>query len=709
MRTDKAPTRISFALGGALFLIVLTANVRAAVLHPSSPIIMADTEPASVRRALQDLQRDLKKVLGAEPPILNSVSSNSGTGAILVIGPASPKGKWGDPAIKGWESHGIFVRHSSSMPLVVLQGADTRGTIYAIYEFSERFLGIPAAWYWASWIPEAKKQITVPDRTRLIFPGPYVKWRAWFPADQDLVRAWHIGSQDRFEAWAETMLRMKLNMYEGGLLDAASFSPPYPLGRMTQVAKERGIAVVGHHMLVFGSQYDHWDLYWNQIRHQEPPKLLLSNLDALKDFWKYHIERASQAKLEVVWVLALRANRDMPFWTFFPDAPKTPEERGATIHRFLVEQAELLKKVTGDPAPLMRNTFYSEIEELFAQGLFRPPDYPSLIWTFVCARRDHFPADDIRNYDPPPDRLLGYYMNLGFSLSGAHLAAAEGPWKMEWSYRFVNSRGKRPLHFSVVNVGNYREFIMEAAANAKMLWNFESYNTDRFLPEFCATYFGQANAARIAALWRSFYDAYWTQKKPDLPGLQRQYVFQDLRYARALEDFMVLIPKGPNLNPLTDHTVRFWPGYEIDKLAPGRLYRIVPEDNQANNQLDAIIKGTEASAANFVQVVAECDRILPKLPERSRPFFNDILRIQARYMLELNRTLNAAARAQRVLPDRLEARQHLLDARQHFAALKEVLKEAEHGSFTGWYEGDRLFGMKALDENMAAVIEGLGR
>jgi hypothetical protein len=509
------------------------APAHAVVLRPGTPIVIADTEPAPVKRAVADLQRDLQKVLGAQSPVLNSLSVSSDTPAILVVGPASPWARMGNPAIQGWESHGVLVHRSGSTPLVVLQGADTRGTIYAAYEFSERFLGVPAAWYWASWVPEKKRQIVVPDKTRLVFRSPYVRWRAWFPADQDLVRTWHAGSQEKFEAWAETLLRMKLNMYEGGLLDVASFSPPYPLGRMTQVAKDRGIAIVGHHMLVFGSQYDHWDLYWKEIRRREPPKLLLSNLDALKDFWRYHIERTLQEKLEVIWVLALRANRDMPFWTFFPDAPTPPAERGATIRRFLVEQAELLKQVTGETAPPMRNTFSSEIEELFAQGFFRPPEYPSLIWTFVCARRDHFPADDIRNYDPPADRLLGYYMNFGFSLSGAHLAAAEGPWKMEWSYRFVNSRGKRPLQFSVVNVGNYREFVMEATANARMLWDFENYSTNRFLSEFCSMYFGVSNAARIAAVWRSFYDAYWTQKKPDLPGLQRQYVFQDLRTISA--------------------------------------------------------------------------------------------------------------------------------------------------------------------------------
>lgn len=398
-----------------------------------------------------------------------------------------------------------------------------------------------------------------------------------------------------------------------------------------------------------------------------------------------------------MWVLALRSERDRPFWTLFPDAPESPAERGATIRRFLEIQAALLRQVTGEANPPMRNTFYSEISDLFAQGFFRPPDDPSLISTFVCARRDHFPAEDIRSFHPRPGQLLGYYMNFGFSLTGAHLAAAEGPWKMEWSYRYVNSVGDRPLEFSVVNVGNYREFILEAAANAKMLWDFKTYSTDRFLREFCTTYFGAAHAARIAEVWRSFYDAYWTPKKSDLAGLNRQYVFQDMRYARAIEDLAAQIAKGPNPNPLTDR--------KMD--TGGRLYRIVPADNGADNQLDAIVHGTDVSIARFSRVAAACDEILPTLPEQSRPFFNDILCVQARFMLELNRAFNAAAKAVRDLPDAPTARGHLAETQRRLTAARKALSEAEHGSFVGWYGGDRLFNIAGLQQRISKAAEKL--
>ena len=68
--------------------------------------------------------------------------------------------------------------------------------------------------------------------------------------------------------------------------------------------------------------------------------------------------------------------------------------------------------------------------------------------------------------------------------------------------------------------------------------DFEEYRTGAFLRDFCAQYFGPANAERTAVLYRDFYNSYWMQKKPDLPGFDRQYVFQDMRYARALEQIL---------------------------------------------------------------------------------------------------------------------------------------------------------------------------
>ncbi len=663
----------TFAAAAAL--AVQSASGEGVHLRPGVPIYVSDSQPEPVRRAVKDLQRDLAAVLGTPSPV---VSREEAKRPGIIVAESG--------GLSGRESHAVFTRGEN----VVLQGADVRGTIYAIYTFSERFLGVPPLWFWASWRPAHKDSIDLAAGTRLYFPPPYVRWRAWFPNDTDLLSPWKARSAENYEAFLETMLRLKMNTLEGEMMDRGSFDHPYQAGREFRLARDRGMAVTGHHMRIFGSNYDHWDLYWTKIRKQEPPPLTVANTKALEDFWRYHIETGMREKFETIWLIGFRGKTDIPFWQTFPDAPTTDAARATVIQDMMAREAALLKETTGNPAPVMRVTLYNENSDFFAAGLLHPPADPSLIWAFVAARRDHFPAPDIRSFKNDAQRPVGYYLNFQFTSSGAHLAQAEGPWKMEKNYRMVNAISGRPLEFSVVNAGNIREFLLELSANARMMWDFEGYRTDAFLKKFCGQYFGTENGERVAALYRDFYDSYWTQRKPDIAGFDRQYVFQDMRYARALEQILPALGKGRDLNPLNET--------RMDK--NGGYFRIVPEDSGATSQIDAILKGTAASIAKLRAVAARAETPVS-------PLFNDHLRTQARFMLGLNQTLHAAAQAMADLPDQRKAAKSLEEAGRCLASLRGILHEAEHDEFTGWYDGERLFGLEKLGQRIQTALQEL--
>jgi hypothetical protein len=667
------------------------ADVR---LLPGVPIYLSDGEPPAVRRAVEDLRRDLRTVLGADSPLVNRFEPLQGRAAIVISGLESGPTPGRHPAISGREAHGVFVRG----PHVVLQGADPRGTIYAIYTFSDRILGIPPLWFWASWKPARRDRLDVASGTEILFASPSVRWRAWFPNDTDLLTPWRARSREDSEAFLETMLRLKLNTLEGGMMDAASFDQPYRAGRQARLARDRGLAVTGHHMLIFGSDYHHWDGYWRKIRHREAPRKSIADTRALEEFWRYHIETGKRERLEMIWLIGFRGDRDIPFWETFPDAPESDAARARVIQDMMARQVALLKEVTGDPAPPMRVTLYNENSDFFAQGLLRPPGDPSLIWTFVAARRDHFPAADVRGYRNVENRPIGYYFNFQFTSSGAHLAQAEGPWKMEKNFRMVDAISGRPLELSVVNAGNIREFLLELSAAARMMWDFNGYRSDAFLEEFCHAYFAEEKARDIAALYRRFYDSYWAQKKADLPGFDRQYIFQDQRYARAIEQLLPQLAKGRNLDPLNERT----------RDAVGRYFRIVPADSGAKTQIEAILNGTAASIERLTGVVRDADRLLPSIPERGRVFFNDNLRIQASFLLHLNHVLQSVARAMEALPDKGRAIDSLHDARRSAAAMRGALREAEHDRFAGWYDGDRVFGLDRMSDRIERAISDLG-
>jgi hypothetical protein len=668
--------------------VVVASGAPPVTLLPGVPIWVSPEAPKPVLLAVKDLQRDLEKVLGAPSPVVNRMPA-SGMPVIVVAGKGEQP-QFRDNRVSGTEAHAVIARPGKQ---IVLQGEDIRGTVYAVYSFSEAVLGVPPLWFWSSLVPAKRPSIDVDSNLRIAFGPASVKWRAWFPNDQDLLTPWRARSVENFEAFIESMLRLKLNTREGSLMDQECFNEPYTVGREAKLVRDRGLVFTGHHVNIFGSSYNHWNDYWRKIRKREPPKLSVNNVQEIVEFWRYHIESAMKAGLTSIWQLGFRGSRDIPFWETFADAPEGDAARAAMIQSMLERQVKLVREVTRDPAPVMRATFYNENSDFVAAKLLKPPTDPGLIWVFVAARRDHFPAADVMEIPIPDGAPVGYYLNFQFTSSGAHLASAEGPWKMEQNHRTVRTATGRPLTFSVVNAGNIREFLLELSSSSAMMWDFEGFNASDFVLRFCNQYFGPAGPEAAKLYWR-FYESYWQQRKPDLLGFHRQYLFQDLRYARALEQLLPLTGKPYSPNPLADRA--------LDK--GGRYFRIVPQDSGAESQLDAILAGTSVAIEKLERIVKDADALVVKLSEKDRVFFNDQLRVQAMFMLETNRTLRSVVLSLQAKENREQAKARLSDAQASAARMRTVLSEAEHGVFQGWYDADRVFGIAKIQKHIADAL-----
>ena len=658
-------------------------------LAPGVPVLMPANTPAPVRLAVEDLRRDLQKVLGEASPLVADAAELRGRSAIVVLGPGSGAPDLHDAKIVGREAHGIHVRELGGTAHVVLEGADPRGMIYAIYSFSDEFLNIPPLWYWADWVPPRREAIDIPAGTNRVFPPAYVRWRAWLNNDSDFLEPWQRRSPDNDHAMLETVLRLKYNTFElGGVADLRPDAPRYAVQSGAAKANARGLVITHHHTSPLGSNLSGWNAFW-QREGKEVPPLSVKNIENLKTFWRYHVETAQRAGFETVWTIVFRGSRDIPFWETFKDAPTDTADRARVINEMLQAQVEVVKEVTGNQAPNLRTTFYNEGSTFLAAGLLHPPAEPTLIWNFVAARRDHFPTEDLRKLKAPSDRLIGYYLNFQFTSTGSHLAPAEGPWKMAANYRIVDGTGAQPLAFSVVNAGNNREHLAELSANAAMMWRFKEFDADTFLQGFCARYYGSDRAADLARLYRDYYQAYWTQKRPDIPGFDRQYIFQDMRYARAVE--MLLKDMAANVsrpNPLE--------GHPLDNPNTGSVgYFRVELQPGDSNQLDALLRGTAESGQKFAAVVARANSFLPSTGP-GRILFTDNLLVRAKVMVALNALLHETTLAYQAHGARKEQRQHLEAAISAADAVQAALDETKHGTFGEWYNGDRVFGLKPL-------------
>lgn len=667
-----------FALPAIAWAILLSAGAAAEPLRlpPGVPVVVHESEPLPVQKAAQDLCRDLEWVLKKASPIVSKAPAASSP-AIIISSAAS------DSSLTGSEAHTIL-RQGEHVRLI---GSDMRGVIYAIYSFSEHFLDIPPWWFWAGWKPRPMAHIEIPDGTKLNWKSPQVRWRGWFPNDTDLLSPWI--QRDYAAHWdrvLETMLRLKLN-----LLDVGEFSDDSL--RKLCVPRDRGLAVTTTHLAPFGASLRDWPEFWQKQGRAGPPPLRLADMALLEQFWEHHIRLALNEKVEMIWMIGLRGDGDKGFYKTFSDAPPDDAARARVLQEVMQRQVALLQRVTGQPEPLMRTVIYDEVSDYMAAGLLHPPELPSLIWNFSAARHDHFPAPDLRRYRAPPSRPLGYYFNVQFTSTGSHLADGEGPWKMEQNHRMLLDCGPN-VQLSIVNSGNTREFPLTLSAHARMMWDFASYDSDRFLTDFCQRHWGAKHGPQIAGLYRDFFNAYWQQRKADIPGFPRQYLFHDLRIARAARDLMrATIEPVPEADLLGDRGI----GY----------YRIVPEDNGATSKADAVRLGLQQAAKRFAEVADRCDVLSPQLDEQGRVFFDQSLRLQARFLAAASECTAACAEAYLAMADRAAHDRWVLKAKSAADHMAKLLQEVgTNGPLKEWYAPEKIFGLQETREMIQRRVSG---
>src|SRR2546428_11209556 len=99
-----------------------------------------------------------------------------------------------------------------------------RGTIYAIYEFSEEFLGVDPLYYWTDHEPVGRALIELPAALDKHFPAAVFKYRGFFINDEALLTGSAPGdARDHtgisLEGWntvLENLLSLKGNVVAPG-------------------------------------------------------------------------------------------------------------------------------------------------------------------------------------------------------------------------------------------------------------------------------------------------------------------------------------------------------------------------------------------------------------------------------------------------------------------------------------------------------------
>lgn len=139
-----------------LFFIVHSAQMSATVdflvlRKGNFRIVVSDKELPPVTLAVETLQRDFKSVMGFCPPIVSGLTDREEFIELIIINESIAGSSVNTSELRpldGFESHRVYADTSSKR--IFLMGKDMRGTIYAIYTFSEKILDVPPLWFFSS-------------------------------------------------------------------------------------------------------------------------------------------------------------------------------------------------------------------------------------------------------------------------------------------------------------------------------------------------------------------------------------------------------------------------------------------------------------------------------------------------------------------------------------------------------------------------------
>lgn len=174
----------------SFFIVLMVAGLCIAgdsiVLKPGFQIYLEKDAAVPLQNAVTILQRDLKDVLGKQSPIVSDIAALEANNCLVIVTNRLDNKHLSIDSISGYEEHRIFVKDGK----IILQGADLRGTLFAIFTFSEKFLNIKPLWFWASLKPQQLDQVKIPADFSFSSGTPHVKYRAWFPNDMDMLEPW---------------------------------------------------------------------------------------------------------------------------------------------------------------------------------------------------------------------------------------------------------------------------------------------------------------------------------------------------------------------------------------------------------------------------------------------------------------------------------------------------------------------------------------
>jgi len=477
----------------------------------TSIYIDKNTDPLIIW-AVNELADDVKDITGKRPEIIkaNTISKKG-----IYIGQFSSPFFKSTSIEKGllnqWEKFSIQKEKDN----LLIAGSDVRGTVYAIFEITER-LGVSPWKWWADVHSIKKENLALQLPRKGIITSPSVQYRGIFLNDEDWgLQPWAAKTFEKetgdigpktYEKIFQLLLRLKANTIWPAM-------HPSTKGFFT-IAGNKEMAQKYH--IVIGSSHAE-PMLRNNVDEWKP-KIhgdynYFTNKTQVDKYWQDRLDELKLAQNETIMTLGMRGVHDSKM-----EGAKDLAESITMVEKIIVNQREMLSNTFKKPLSAIPQAFvpYKEVLELYDNGL-KIPDDITLVWpddNYGYIRRLSNPEEQQRSGGS------GVYYHISYwGRPHDYLWLSTTQPGLIW-YEMTKAYENGAKKMWIVNVGDIKPAEYDTELFLDLAWNINSIKSDglnQYLKDWISREFTPEIATDLSVVFEEYYRLA-SLRKPEYMG-----------------------------------------------------------------------------------------------------------------------------------------------------------------------------------------------
>ena len=563
---------------------------------------------------------------------------------------------------------------------IIIRGAGYLGTIYGIYTFSEKVLGISPCYLFDDKEIKEKDSLEIDELNIFDYPKTF-KFRGMFINDEDLLTEWKLSGKKRhidypfygtvtdisvIDKIAETAMRLKMNL----IIPASFVDIDNPNEKeIIDCVTSHGIFVSQHHIEPCGVSHFGFANYTKKMGLTGEASYF-SNKETMTKVWKDYIDKWSEYD-NVIWQLGHRGKADVPIWDTDKSISDDVKERGRIISEVYSVQKDMIMYATGGKAKYFTSTLWMEGAELLRHGALEFPDDTIIVLSDIGVNQMF--GKDYDSFVRSDDTKRGIYYHSQYWSAGPHLIPGVGLDKMY--YNMSKAVSNNDTEYIILNSSNIREFTFEIKAYSQMIWDFGSFSKDKYLSDY-SVYVTEKEDEKISSLVKEYYQSFAV--------LDNEYFH--FRTSDKFDYNYDEKPDGINNFQINDGTAWYYGMVFMD---------CMPDEFRSKcgevKMIDGIYDAIKRNGDKFKDYIDKAKEIASSYDEMTKRHLIIKWINPANIIRGLYKIYECAYEAGKLASEgkTMEALARMKEVDEYVDEMIEFRKCAEYGEFENWYRGDK--------------------